>query len=141
MNEEAQANNHGDIGERVRKLGEDFRDMLGRDERYKEQLGATLRAIDEKASNAGRTDFSALGSWAAVIIAVIVATVGGMGYLESQLRETNQMWMMREMDHHWDAINRVNDKVDQTSPMPIPVKKKRTDRRMTAQEFLDQPEK
>lgn len=117
-----------------------FRDYLSRDERYKEQLAETLRIIDTKASSAGRTDFNVLGVWAAVLVAVIVAIVGGMGYLQEQTRVQNQQWMLREMDHTEADIRDMHGTVYETPSLAANPKRIDPSRRkMTAQQFLDNP--
>lgn len=124
----------GQLGQRVSELGGMFREFLQRDERYKEELARTIRTLDDKAGNAGRTDLGVLATWAGVIITIVVAIGGSIGYLEDRNQTQNQQWIVRELDHHWDAIGKMNG--NEIQPDPIPVNHRA--RKLTAREYLDQ---
>lgn len=48
-----------------------FHDFLAADREWKSEITQYIRKIDEKASNAGRTDLATLAVWAGVILTVI----------------------------------------------------------------------
>lgn len=110
-----------------------FRDYLSRDERYKEEIARTIRTIDDKAGTAGHTDLGVLATWAGVILTIVVAIGGSIGFLEDRNQTQNQQWIVRELDHHWDAIKGIQG--EDTPQEVVPARRKQ--HRMTAQQYLD----
>lgn len=112
-----------------------MRDFLDSDRQWKSEITDYIRKVDDKASNAGRADLATLATWAGVIIAIIVAIGGAIGFLEDRNQTQNQQWIVRELDHHWDAIGKLDGRRE--DPLSVPARNTRQ-RQQTAQEFLSQ---
>lgn len=147
---------NGQIEGRVESLENTFHEFIASDRdwqaefaegdrQFKSEVRQALQTINEKASNAGKTDFATLAIWAGLIVGIICSIVGGAEYLKNQKDEQNQQWILRDLNR----IDSFQDGQTQRDlqelserrrgdPSPAKISNKLPRRKMTAQQYLDQ---
>jgi hypothetical protein len=97
VNENSKTN---DTGGRIASLEGMFHDFLAADREWKSEITRYIQKIDEKASNAGRTDLATLAVWATVVLAIIGLVATPIG-----------IFLLREADRNGAAIEALDAKL------------------------------